>query len=335
MTTVRLIDNLAHSTSFRDRDELEASIATMFHQYFHASSIALYRVVHEGAVTRLIRRVLLRLDGQHPERPAPHENSVLLDPKDGAALHQSVAHRDVRTSLGADRILHTAFPTSRQRGDIESVLVVESATALTDRDQLLVHGILRIINNHLALLEYGERDTLTGLLNRKTFEAQFDKLRLRLQQERTAAAATAATGWLGLIDIDRFKSINDSHGHLFGDEVLLIVSQLMCQTLRSSDHVYRFGGEEFVLMLHGVGEQTAQGIFERVRAAIEAHQFPQVGRVTISLGWTELTRLDSPTTCLERADTALYSAKNGGRNRSCRYESLEEAARPDGDIELF
>jgi len=330
MPTVQLIDNLADSTAFRDRDDLEASIARMFHLYFKASSIALYRVVQDGAATRLIRRVLLRLDGQQPDRTATSEGSLLLDPTDGAALHQSVAHRDMRISTGPDHSLQTAFPTGGPRGDIESVLVVESASELTERDQHLVHGILRIINNHLALLEYGERDTLTGLLNRKTFESQFDKLRLLLPAE-----PASTQGWLGLIDIDRFKSINDNFGHLFGDEVLLIVSQLMRQALRSSDHVYRFGGEEFVVMLQGIGEQTAELIFERVRAAIESHLFPQVGRVTISLGWTEVTRVDGPTSCLERADTALYSAKNGGRNRCCRYESLKEAARPDGDIELF
>jgi diguanylate cyclase (GGDEF)-like protein len=203
-----------------------------------------------------------------------------------------------------------------------------------------VQGMLRILKNQLALLDYGERDTLTGLLNRKTFEARFKKLGNGPRASRGKAGAEELPSWLGLLDIDHFKSINDRYGHLFGDEVLLLVSQIMKRTLRGSDPLFRFGGEEFVVVLERVDEIGAQTAFERLRAAVEAHTFPQAGSVTISLGYTSIVAQDGPTTCVERADAALYFAKRNGRNNVRRYETLIDAgaltaAQESSDIELF
>src|SRR4029453_8016974 len=122
----------------------------------------------------------------------------------------------------------------------------------------------RILRNQLALLDYGECDTLTALLNRKTFETRFDKLRQRLRP-RPDAPESEGVSWLGLLDIDHFKAINDRHGHLFGDEVLLLVSRIMKNTLRGSDQLFRFGGEEFVIVLEDIGAVGAATAFERVR----------------------------------------------------------------------
>ena len=81
------------------------------------------------------------------------------------------------------------------------------------RELMLINGVLRIVRNHLALLDYGERDTLTGLLNRKTFEAQFEKLRRELA---AATSAIARDCWIGVLDIDHFKAVNDGYGHVIG-----------------------------------------------------------------------------------------------------------------------
>src|SRR5262249_34123645 len=145
-------------------------------------------------------------------------------------------------------------------------------SVLQARDTNLVAGILRILKNHLALLDYGERDTLTGLLNRKTFEANFDKLR----QRRRHAPVGNEPSWLGVLDIDHFKSINDTYGHLFGDEVLLLVAQLMKQSFRAADHMFRFGGEEFVVALDRASASGAQTAFDRLRTRIASYDFPQV-----------------------------------------------------------
>jgi diguanylate cyclase (GGDEF)-like protein len=173
----------------------------------------------------------------------------------------------------------------------------EPVTAL-----LLISGVLRIVRNHLELIDYGERDTLTGLLNRKTFESQFDKLRRELA---SSARASAEGCWIGVVDIDHFKAVNDGYGHVIGDEVLLLVSQIIRRSFRSDDRVYRFGGEEFVVLLRDTPEAATAGAMERLRAAVEAHRFPQLGRVTVSIGWTRIRPHDAPATAIARAAGAL------------------------------
>jgi diguanylate cyclase (GGDEF)-like protein len=216
------------------------------------------------------------------------------------------------------------------------MLEVETGDGLQLRDAGLVEGILRIVKNHLALLDYGESDTLTGLLNRKTFESSFDKLRVA-----SGVVSSEQPSWLGVVDIDKFKSINDNFGHLFGDEVLLLVARLMKQAFRGADQLFRFGGEEFVVVLDRANAAGAQIAFNRLRAMIEEFKFPQVGRVTISLGYTHVDTHDAPGSCVERADAALYYAKHNGRNNVQHYETLiaEGKLKPKksdvSDIELF
>jgi diguanylate cyclase (GGDEF)-like protein len=146
--------------------------------------------------------------------------------------------------------------------------------------------------------------------------------------------------WLALVDIDRFKAINDGYGHLFGDEVLLLVSRLMQRTFRGADYLFRFGGEEFVIMLEHASQEGARIALERLRQAVELYEFPQVGRVTISIGNTQITEQDVPTTCIQRADAALYYAKEHGRNCVWNFEhlvSIGELVAPalSADVELF
>jgi diguanylate cyclase (GGDEF)-like protein len=229
------------------------------------------------------------------------------------------------------------FPIEATR-EIGGILVIKGAITLQNRDIGLVSALLRIVRNHVELLDYGERDTLTRMLNRKTFESRFMKLRQRLRATDSADSPDAC--WIGLADIDKFKSINDCYGHLFGDEVLLLVSQLMQECFRGADQLFRFGGEEFVIVLDNATVAGAEKAFDRLRVAIAAFQFPQVGHVTISLGYSRIWPDDGPTTCVERADAALYYAKQNGRNRICNFEGLlaagELRAKSVGDeAELF
>lgn len=188
----------------------------------------------------------------------------------------------------------------------------------------------RIYGNQVSLLDYSELDTLTHLLNRKTFDETFD----RLLTAHVAGADTEnhinrrehheedAPAWLGVIDIDHFKRVNDSFGHLFGDEVLLRVGDLMRKTFRGGDRLFRFGGEEFVVILNAETADLAAVGFNRFRASVEGNEFPQVGQVTCSVGFTAVLSRDVPTDVVGRADEALYYAKEHGRNQVCSYEHL-------------
>jgi diguanylate cyclase (GGDEF)-like protein len=249
-----------------------------------------------------------------------------------------VDQQQARQLIDGDGKISGAWPIESER-DVVGILVVEGMRELVSRDAELIGAILRILKNHLAALDYGERDTLTGMLNRKTFEASFEKLRQRLQASSTATTLVEPS-WLALADIDKFKSINDSRGHLFGDEVLLLVAQQMAKCFRGADQLFRFGGEEFVIVLDHASESGARIAFDRFRAAVAAFEFPQIGHVTLSLGYSRITPEDGPTTCVERADAALYYAKNHGRNNVRNFEELvaagELSARAESaDTELF
>ena len=141
-------------------------------------------------------------------------------------------------------------------------------------------------------------------------------------ERREAGQAVAQPCWLGVVDIDHFKKINDNFGHLFGDEVLLRVADLMRQTFRSNDKLFRFGGEEFVVMLRNVAEDHVHNIFTRFRLAVERHDFPQVGRVACSVGFARIDPRLSPADLLGRADEALYYSKRNGRNQVNGFDEL-------------
>jgi diguanylate cyclase (GGDEF)-like protein len=130
------------------------------------------------------------------------------------------------------------------------------------------------------------------------------------------------SNWLAVADIDHFKQVNDTYGHIIGDEVLLLVAQLMRQSFRLGDQLFRFGGEEFVTVLQPVTQDDAQMVLDRFRHNLKNYEFPIVGRVTISIGFTQIHPIDTPTELVGRADQALYFAKQNGRDRVVSYEFL-------------
>ncbi|MFL6708641.1 MAG: GGDEF domain-containing protein [Massilia sp.] len=204
----------------------------------------------------------------------------------------------------------------------------------------MVTGIVGVYRNFQNLLDYSERDSLTGLLNRKTFDGQLTRMLQssggQLASPTPAAAAAAADSaaapgqWLVVADIDFFKSVNDRYGHVFGDEVLILVANMLVSSFRSDDRVFRFGGEEFVILLRSATRAQAHQIIERFRANLAAHVFPQVGSVTVSLGYVQVRPGDSPVASLGHADQALYYAKTHGRNQICHYDDIVAA----GELQL-
>jgi diguanylate cyclase (GGDEF)-like protein len=340
MNTPLLIDQVAETTAQRDRGALDLSVVRLLMQFLDARSVILQRVIEHGQVKRIARGAAITREQGEIAAQSLHDIASLPALADETAWLQCVKDHAVVQVSGSGSGCTYLFPMDGER-DVTGILEIDLAAPLQARDTGLVLGILRILKNQLSLLDYGERDTLTGLLNRKTFETRFDKLCHTLRGVPRDASA-APPNWLGLLDVDHFKSINDGFGHLFGDEVLLLVSQIMMRTLRGADQVFRFGGEEFVIVLDEVAPAGAHIAFERVRTAIEAHTFPQVGRVTISLGYTQIRPQDVPATCIERADAALYYAKRNGRNNTRDHAVLvasgavtDKGEGEGGDVELF
>jgi len=164
------------------------------------------------------------------------------------------------------------------------------------------------------------RDQLTGLLNRR----MFDEI---LHEEIERSQRFDRPFSLILVDIDHFKNVNDTHGHLAGDVVLREVARRMDKKARSVDRVMRYGGEEFaILMLEGDSD-VARRLADGVRVSIEADAVPTGGDLvlplTISAGVADFPRdANGANELIAAADKALYAAKEGGRNRVVTFRDI-------------
>jgi len=172
----------------------------------------------------------------------------------------------------------------------------------------------RLRSTYEISLSMALTDSLTGLYNRRYFETHLQKLLQKSEESKKTLGVL-------LMDIDHFKSFNDTYGHGVGDDVLKIFAERVKDSLRSFDLVARLGGEEFVVILPDVSEDMAHVIAERLRRTIGDVPFvvnaPE-GQVTVttSIGGALIDTVDRTELVLERADKALYEAKEGGRNRT-------------------
>jgi diguanylate cyclase (GGDEF)-like protein len=161
------------------------------------------------------------------------------------------------------------------------------------------------------------RDALTGLLNRRSFLE-------RLHEEHAASERHGFEACLAILDVDHFKSINDTHGHLTGDAVLVELGKRLLAGVRTEDVVGRYGGEEFILLIRHTGLSGATQLMDRLRSSVAAQAFVAGGvtlKVTASIGLTSIKPHLPEEAIIAAADRALYEAKRGGRNRVCSVVS--------------
>ena len=156
-------------------------------------------------------------------------------------------------------------------------------------------------------------DKLTGIYNRRLLD-EF------LEIEMEVAKRYKEDLSIILLDIDYFKKVNDTFGHLVGDEILVITSKIISENLRNSDIFGRYGGEEFLIICTKTSENNAFILAEKLRTKIENYKFPHVEQKTISLGITSFEKNDSIKSLFKKADLALYKAKHTGRNKAVIYK---------------
>jgi diguanylate cyclase (GGDEF)-like protein len=339
----QVADHLAELTAFRDRDVLDTTLVGVLRDLLRPLSVMVCHHVGEGNEQRWLVRARLR-EGD----VAASADSVWVELDELPRLEDHPARlaclRQQEPIEVAGPTHVTCFPLLTDL-DAVGVLEVETRGDLNAEQLRTVSSMLRVYRNMQGLLDYSERDMLTGLLNRKTFDDVFYKTCAVTAQSQVPAEARRTPreelhAYLGVIDIDHFKLVNDRHGHLIGDEVLLLLSRLMRACFRFHDRLYRFGGEEFVVLLRCASDQHAAHAFERLRAATEAYAFPQVGCITVSIGFTAVRQGDNPSVAFERADKAVYWAKAHGRNRVAEHDDLVARGelvegRKTGDVELF
>ena len=151
-------------------------------------------------------------------------------------------------------------------------------------------------------------DPLTRTNNRRKYAAMINRELYRVRRYNTPMTAL-------LMDIDHFKGTNDRHGHQVGDEILIGLAQLIQANIRSTDYLFRWGGEEFLVLLTDTHVADGLIVAEKLRSAVEHIELVRGIQVTISIGVTKTTDSDDEDTLVRRADEAMYKAKENGRNR--------------------
>ncbi len=347
-----LVDHLVHLSGLRSRDDLLRGITLALIESTSARMVEIHSLVLDEnqrfwlPLTRAIAGEKVRI----------MSNTLRTDP--GALTPiDSEPERLLCVDRAEVRVTPRAVP---QRGYLTrfpvmlsaethpwGVIELQSDTPLGNADVLAAQRLITLYGNIVDMLDYSECDALTGLWNRKPFDDLFYKSLSSTQATEEPPppiehrAATPASGfWLAMVDIDHFKQVNDNYGHLIGDEVLILVARILKTSFRAYDRVYRFGGEEFVVVLRCNDHDAAIAAVERFRVAMANYAFPQAGRITASLGLTGIVAGDSPSAACERADRAVYYAKHHGRNQVCSEADLVRRGLLSsdlkvGEVELF
>ncbi|WMW81114.1 GGDEF domain-containing protein [Undibacterium cyanobacteriorum] len=327
-----IIKHLMEITGHRDHDLLNISVISALSELTNAGRARVLDILHVGEKAHVKPQITIIKGKLAPSE----EMSGVTTPEVPIEQYPQLAealrkHENVAEHLAenGDRTLWLPVWMNEK---VNVCLEIQNPETYTENTKEVMGGILVVYRNFQNLLDYSERDSLTGLLNRKTFDDNFSKI-LRTTIQKNALPETEVEierrhnerekqHWLAVLDIDHFKRVNDQFGHLYGDEVLILVANLMRSSFRPTDKLFRFGGEEFVILLRSTSKEDAKMIFERFRENVARYPFPQVGTVTISIGFAHIDPFEPAVGIIGRADQALYFAKSNGRNRVCHYEDL-------------
>lgn len=326
-----LLGRLGKLTSIRDTELLEQSLLRTLGPLLGIFDTSLYRTDGDATILRVIRHHRSKevsTDGvERIVERVEIVTNLAEDQPEVLNLLESVhlLGKPCTRRLGAEMVI--AYPMYGD-GEIHGYFVFRRDREVQPTEDTIIRGVLEVFSNYYALLDASQRDRLTGLFNRQALETSFDRIwnalnrTPSLEQQGDRRLAQADQYWLGIIDVDHFKRVNDDFGHMVGDEILLLVARLMASTLRSADLLYRYGGEEFVAIVTAESEEVALGIFERIRSTIASYVFPRVENLTVSIGYCPVTNNLLPVEVLSRADRSLYHAKQDGRNRVYNYDQL-------------
>lgn len=347
-----ILQNLVEMTGHRDHLRLEVSVLSTLQKLSATTEVRALEVFADDGATHVRPRTWVQ-DGDLVSTDSEAASDPQREPLNSyPALCQCIEKREIRATASMDKGRYTLWLPVWMHDKVSTCLEITQSRPFSAHKLDVIQGIFHVYQNYQSLLDYSERDALTGLLNRKTFDEQFsrstaDSLARRLRPATTDLAVDEEAScceppveqWLAVVDVDHFKQVNDRFGHLYGDEVLILIANILRSSFRSHDRIFRFGGEEFVVLLRATSLATAHKVFNRFRLAVQEYPFPQVGQVTVSLGFVSTSR-GAPVEILGQADQALYYAKENGRNQVCFYDELIASGQlktkvANDDVELF
>ena len=332
------IEHIVRLTDHRDRDLLELTLSKALLDLLPVGRIVIARVMREEGESRWLE--VARLDAKGGGRvidPLRIDFSSLVKLEDAPDRLKCLELRD-RVEIawaGPEGPRITMLPLfSQLREEDQGVLELHSEAALNDEHLQVIDNMRRIYRNMYSLLEFSDRDALTGLLNSKSLDDAFYSAVLEDMNELPASRSQNAQAdqerrhrvpanyWLGSVKIDNFALIAERHGRPIADEILSRVARILGNTFRTYDRLYRLSEDHFGVLLHCPDEALVLGAFGRFRANVEKYTFTQVGRVTVSCGFTTVLADDSPSSAIEKTIKAVDFARRSGGNKACSYPGL-------------
>ena len=341
----KLLHSVAHITDERNKSQLEGAFLHSLSEFIECDSLCLFRIRQDVELLEHSVSIPKRGYEKYNHFITSEDGRVWVEPN--THMMNCLLHAQVVID---DDTMQAFFPITVS-GGFEYLLALYGYSASRASDKLVL-GFVHVYGNFVGVLEESERDTLTGLLNRRTFDTKLEEMlsenanqlsSFKGDEKRKVSVVSSNTKkehWVAILDIDHFKRINDSYGHIYGDEVLLLFTQIMKKVFRNTDLLFRFGGEEFVVFMLDVDKTDVMNAFNRFRREVEEYVFPQVGQVTVSIGISKIELDVHQTILLERADKALYFAKENGRNQVCEFDTLLadgliHERKASGDVNLF
>lgn len=312
-----MLNTIVEMTEERDCHQFRQSLSNTLRELIPIVGVAFVRIGRDGLVDP--GTGLLFLDCPLWSN-APIEQ---LPPE----MMNCIQHDGHAIKMESDKVIVIA-PIGPERAERE--LLIVSMASFNQEHLFLLKSFARLYRNFSDLIHDSEHDALTGLLNRRVLETRLETVMQDVDRRHVASRGFQGSSlsiksmkhYIAVFDIDHFKRINDTFGHLYGDEIILLMSRLMKAAFRECDSLFRYGGDEFVVVILSSSRETAKVAFERFRSSVEKRQFPQIGGVTISLGFAEVESKGNPGDVIGHADKALYEAKRRGRNKVCDYHSL-------------
>lgn len=314
-----------------EREALRKGFVELIQEWHKPTNTALYSCGKRGFLTHRGQNLadIMISDLLDPNS----ETTRLGDSKD---VYDTVESQEIHAVMLDESHQVDLYVPLLQGSVVDAVLVI-SGISFEPVNKVVWEHMLAAYNYLNHMLYSAEIDPLTGLMNRLAFERLLNQATKSSDSLVTHDAAT----FFVLVDVDFFKKINDSFGHLYGDEVLILLARMMSESFRSMDWLFRYGGEEFAIVLHDVSYEDALHALERFRVKVESTPFPQVEQVTVSIGFSRMVQSEPVSSLIDRADNALYFAKNHGRNQVQNYDNLVaqglivKTEQEPGNIELF
>lgn len=345
ISSLQLIDSLGEITRHRDREVIEKSLLKTLTELAPNQEFKLFRVLANQEELKLA--LLAYSVNGYVQTSGFHLDHYEIQPSVKPLLMKVIESKNIEQVKDANnKLTHLIYPSLDQHNEVFAILVHVCGDGFEFEVTRFVFSLLKVYSNYLALIDDNQHDKLTQLLNRDTMDREVTRILIKNGSDGLPIKRrkNGLESYLGVLDIDHFKAVNDNFGHLFGDDVLILVARQMQQDIRGEkDLLFRYGGEEFVIILQALDLEEAKNAFNRLRGNIAQRNFPQVGKVTVSIGFVQITNQSGSTETIGQADQALYYAKEHGRNQACCYEELlgnsliqkTEQTTSGGDLEFF